>query len=107
MHDWPITVLKFGSSVLRTEQDLPRAVHEIYRWVRQGQRVITVVSAFGGVTDNLIKKSRAYGDAPDEGARAALIAMGEATAAAHMGLALDRAGFGDGGLRTRTAHRSA
>lgn len=93
MHDRPITVLKFGSSVLRTESDLPRAVHEIYRWVRQGERVIAVVSAFGGITDSLIEKSRAYGDNPDECASAALIATGEATAAALMGLALDRAGI--------------
>ena len=82
MHCQSITVLKFGSSVLRTEQDLPRAVHEIYRCVRQGEHVIAVVSAFGGITDSLIEKSRAYGDNPDEGASAALIATGEATAAA-------------------------
>ncbi len=93
MHCQSITVLKFGSSVLRTEQDLPRAVHEIYRWVRQGERVIAVVSAFGGITDDLIEKSRTYGAAPNEGASAALIATGEATAAALMALALDRAGI--------------
>ena len=30
-----VTVLKFGSSVLRCEDDLQTAVHEIYRWWRR------------------------------------------------------------------------
>lgn len=46
-----IVVLKFGSSVLRTHGDLPAAVHEIYRWYREGHRVIAVVSAIGDATD--------------------------------------------------------
>jgi hypothetical protein len=40
-----IVVLKFGSSVLKCRADLPAAVHEIYRWYREGTRVIAVVSA--------------------------------------------------------------
>jgi len=43
----PITVLKFGSSVLRDEAALPAAVLEIYREVRQDRRVVAVVSALG------------------------------------------------------------
>ena len=42
-----IVVLKFGSSVLRSANDLPTAVHEIYRWRREGFQVVAVVSAFG------------------------------------------------------------
>ena len=34
------TVLKLGSSVLRSEADLPLAVHEIYREWRAGRRVL-------------------------------------------------------------------
>jgi aspartokinase len=45
-----IIVLKFGSSVLRSESDLPTAVHEIYRWWREGFQVVAVVSAFGNTT---------------------------------------------------------
>jgi len=41
-----IIVLKLGSSVLETQEDLPDAVHEIYRWYRSGYRVVAVVSAF-------------------------------------------------------------
>jgi len=52
-----IVVLKFGSSVLRNEDDLPRAVHEIYRWWREGAQVIAVVSAFGDTTNQLIRRA--------------------------------------------------
>ena len=52
-----IEVLKFGSSVLRTPDELPVAVDEIYRHWRSGCRVLAVVSAFEGVTDGLIKEA--------------------------------------------------
>jgi homoserine dehydrogenase len=45
-----ISVLEFGSSILRREDDLPRVVHEIYRAVRLGHRVVAVVSALGDAT---------------------------------------------------------
>src|SRR5882762_6667481 len=49
-----IEVLKFGSSVLRSPGDLHVVVDEIYRWWRSGCRVLAVVSAFEGVTDDLM-----------------------------------------------------
>ena len=85
-------VLKFGSSVLRSEDDLPRVVDEIYRWVRGGHRVIAVVSALGNTTDQLFVKARSFGDCAGH-AIAELIANGETTSAALLGLALDQAGI--------------
>lgn len=87
-----ITVLKFGGSVLKTEDDLPRAVHEIYRHWRRGSQVIAVVSALKGETDALIEKSKAFADEPHPEALASLLFTGEATSAALLALALDRAG---------------
>jgi homoserine dehydrogenase len=89
----PIVVLKFGSSVLRSEADLPRTVDEIYRWVRKGNRVAAVVSAIGSATDSLLAKSREYGEPPRPQLIAGLLATGEATSASLLGLALDRAGI--------------
>lgn len=88
----PILVLKFGSSVLRSEEDLPRAVHEIYRWYRQGYRVVAVVSAFAGVTDDRFARARECCPDSDAAATAALVATGEAYSAALLGLSLDRSG---------------
>lgn len=92
MTDTKITVLKFGGSVLRGEDDLPVAVHEIYRHWRQGSQVLAVVSAFGGTTDELLDRSKAYGDDPHPEALATLLLTGEATSAALLALALKRSG---------------
>lgn len=93
MSSLPIIVLKFGGSVLTREHDLANAVHEIYRWNRDGFRVVAVVSALGKTTDKLLAQGHHYGAVPEPGALASLVATGEATSAALLGLALDRAGI--------------
>jgi homoserine dehydrogenase len=88
-----ITVLKFGSSVLRSEHDLPRVVHEIYRLWRTGERVLAVVSAFGDTTDRLLDRARSICSDSNEDVLATLLATGETTAAALVALSLQRAGI--------------
>lgn len=87
-----VIVLKFGSSVLRSRSDLPGAVHEIYRWYREGHRVIAVVSAIGSTTEWLLAEGCVLKAEPDPHALAELLATGERGAAAFLGIALDRAG---------------
>jgi homoserine dehydrogenase len=86
-------ILKFGNSVLRTDSDLPRAVHEIYRERRRGRRVLAVVSAFGCTTDELLKRAQQLGLPPQREGLAALLETGETAAAALLTLALDRSGI--------------
>src|SRR5579864_8950025 len=87
-----VIVLKFGSSVLQSRADLPNAVHEIYRWVRQQYRVVAVVSAFAGETDRLLATAADYRDAHPE-AVARIVATGEEVATAFLALELDRFGI--------------
>jgi homoserine dehydrogenase len=87
-----VVVLKFGSSVLVSRADLLNAVHEIYRWYRDGSGVIVVVSAIGKATETLLEQSRELSESPEPWATAELLATGERTSAALLGLALDRAG---------------
>jgi homoserine dehydrogenase len=89
----PIIVLKFGSSVLRNENDLPTAVHEIYRWWREGFQVVAVVSALGNTTDELTTRAHSVCDRPGDELLAALLATGETTSSALIGLALKRSGI--------------
>jgi homoserine dehydrogenase len=89
-----LTVVKFGSSVLRGEQDLPVVVEEIARWLRTEQYVLAVVSAFANRTEELFKRASAYGEPASNEAVARLVATGEEEAAALLGLALARAGIG-------------
>jgi homoserine dehydrogenase len=99
-----IRVLKFGSSVLRSEADLPAAVQEIYREWRSGTAVVAVVSAFGSTTDDLLKKAEQLGLPPSPGAVATLLATGEAAASALLTLALQRSGLPATLLDAHTAH---
>jgi len=81
-----IVVLKFGSSVLRTEADLPQAIEEIYREWRAGRQVIAVVSAFAGVTDQRFAQTRAI--TTDAFEQAAWIAGGEEESGTKLAAAL-------------------
>ena len=89
-----LCVLKFGSSVLGREEDYPKVVEEVYRHVREGEKVVAVVSALAGETDALLEQARRVGG---EGAPAALVArlarVGELQSAALMALALSKAGL--------------
>jgi homoserine dehydrogenase len=88
-----LIVLKFGGSVLLDEQRLRIAVHEIYRWRRDGWRVIAVVSALAGRTEDLIAKCALSFANPSDQSKASLIASGELESASLLGVHLDRAGI--------------
>lgn len=85
-----IVVLKFGSSVLRTEAELPRAIDEIYREWRSGRQVIAVVSAFAGVTDRRFAQTRAM--TADLHEQAAWVAGGEEESGTKLAAALEANG---------------
>jgi homoserine dehydrogenase len=88
-----IIVLKFGGSVLRSQADVPTAVHEIYRWYRAGWRVVAIASALGDSTARLLREARELASDPQPHAMAELLASGERQAAALLGIALDRVGI--------------
>ncbi|MET0497372.1 MAG: hypothetical protein ABW106_03760 [Steroidobacteraceae bacterium] len=88
-----IIVLKFGSSVLGNRTDLLNAVHEIYRWYRDGWRVVAIVSAIGKTTETLLAEARELAVRSQPDATAELLATGERHCAALLGIALDRAGI--------------
>ncbi|HZW06005.1 MAG TPA: homoserine dehydrogenase [Phycisphaerales bacterium] len=87
-----VVVLKLGGSVLASDSSLPAAVSEVYRHLREGRRVVAVVSAIGETTDELLGRARSVCDQADEQTLAALLATGEHTSAALLTLALQRAG---------------
>jgi homoserine dehydrogenase len=84
-------VLKFGSSVLRSEDELPRAVAEIARHRDLGRSVVAVVSAIGTTTDVLLEKAHRISRHPEPSALALMVATGEDVAAAFLTMALDNA----------------
>ncbi|HEY2798400.1 MAG TPA: hypothetical protein VGK26_10975 [Thermoanaerobaculia bacterium] len=86
-------VLKFGSSVLRSEDELPRAVAEIARQRDLGRSVVAVVSAIGTTTDVLLEKAHRISRNPEPSALALMVATGEDVAAAFLTMALENAGL--------------
>lgn len=88
-----VIVLKFGGSVLTDEHRLRIAAHEIYRWRREGWKVVAVVSAFAGRTDELLESCRCGGLEADPHATAAVLACGERESAAKLAGCLDRVGI--------------
>lgn len=89
----PVVVLKFGGSLLNSPADVPEVVSEIYRHVRQGQKVVAVVSAFAGETDRLLAEARALGTPHEHGLLPAYVSLGEVRSAALVALACDRVGL--------------
>lgn len=88
-----IVVLKFGSSILASEAHIANAVHEVYREVRAGRRVVVVCSAMGDTTNRLISRAGEITDKPHPAAYAALLAVGESQSSAQVALAIDAAGM--------------
>jgi len=88
-----IEVLKFGSSVLRTPDDLHVAVDEIYRRWRDGCRILAVVSAFEGITDELMTEVVDVLGADCPEATAAYVATGEQKTAALLSGSLQTSGI--------------
>lgn len=89
----PLSVLKFGSSVLAEEDDYPAVALEIYRHVRDGEKVIAVVSALAGETDRLLNQAERVGGAEMDALTARLARVGELHSAALMALAACRMGM--------------
>ncbi len=88
-----VIVLKFGGSVLADETRLSQAVHEIYRWRRDGWQVVGVVSALAGATNARLATCDRIHDRASRSSTATLAALGELECAALLGLHLDRAGI--------------
>lgn len=87
-----VIVLKFGGSVLACPESLSLAVHEIYRWRRDGWSVLAVVSAFNGETDALLGEAIERGNGACRHVLAAAVGQGELRSASQLGLLLERSG---------------
>lgn len=87
-----LIVLKFGGSVLTDRSTLGLVVREVRRWRAEGWNVVAVVSALGGVTDDLLETCRTSGPGADPHVVAAVLATGEQQCASLLALRLAREG---------------
>jgi homoserine dehydrogenase len=86
------SIVKYGSSVLRGEGDIPRVAADIARQALNSVKLIVVVSAFEGRTAALIGMARERAIAPEAPAYARLVSSGEFESAAILCDALIKSG---------------
>jgi homoserine dehydrogenase len=86
-------VLKFGGSVLSSPADFPRITGEIQKHLDEGFQVLVVVSAYFGVTEQLISRAREKNYCTSHVEYAELIASGEFQSATDLSTYLIQLGF--------------
>lgn len=84
----PVSVLKFGSSLLSDAGGFERATEEVACEVSRGRRVVVVVSAVRGATDRLLRDALGLSARPPATLLALLLRTGEDASVALMGIGL-------------------
>jgi aspartate kinase len=87
-----LIVQKYGGTSVGTPERICRAARRIIETQRKGCRVVAVVSAMAGVTDQLIKLAKAVSPQPTQRELDLLLATGENAAAALTAMAVNALG---------------
>jgi aspartate kinase len=88
-----LLVQKYGGTSVANASRIKAVAERIVATVRQGNKVIVVVSAMAGETDKLTKLSRTITDTPDEREMDLLLSSGERITSALTAMAIQRLGF--------------
>jgi len=83
-----LRILKFGSSVLERPEDYRAVAVEVRTEIEKGNKVVAVVSAMGGTTDELLAAVNAVTQTPPHALLVSLLATGEEASVALLSMAL-------------------
>lgn len=89
----PVSVVKFGSSVLRAPADAAIVAQEIARLSARGEKIVAVISAFLGDTDRLLAESSSLSGGGPSRYAARLVSLGEERACLCLALACEAIGL--------------
>ncbi|WP_137994284.1 aspartate kinase [Streptomyces vilmorinianum] len=108
-----VVVQKYGGSSLATDDHVRHVARRIAAAVREGRRVVTVVSAQGDTTDDLIRQATAFHARPPARELDQLLSTGETASSALLAMALQDMGVaatalagGPGGVLATGPHGS-
>jgi len=87
-----LIVQKYGGTSVGTPERIRNVASRVLATQREGHSVVVVVSAMSGVTDNLLKLSKAVADSPTERELDVLLATGEQTTIALTAMAINALG---------------
>ena len=109
-----LIVQKYGGTSVGTPERIRNVARRLIETQQSGCRVVAVISAMAGVTDNLIKLARETSPQPAEREFDALLATGEQAAIALIAMAVDALGGkavsltgAEAGILTDRAHTRA
>ena len=83
-----LIVQKYGGTSVGNPERIKNVAARVAKYHRQGDKIVVVVSAMSGVTDNLIKLAKEIMPLPDEREMDVLLATGEQTTIALAAIAL-------------------
>ena len=89
----PIVVQKYGGSSLATTEKVRKVAKRIADTVSKGHRVVAVVSAMGGTTNELLAQAKELSENPNPRELDMLLSVGERISTAMLGIALDELGL--------------
>ncbi len=87
-----LIVQKYGGTSVANPDRIKNVAHRVKQWHCKGDKIVVVVSAMSGVTDNLIKLAREISPDPSERELDMLLATGEQTTIALTAMALHAIG---------------
>jgi aspartate kinase len=109
-----LIVQKYGGTSVASPERIRNVARKILETQQQGCRVVAVISAMAGVTDNLIKLARETAPQPEERELDVLLATGEQAAIALTAMAINALGGraisltgAEAGILTDRAHTRA
>src|SRR5436309_1496750 len=109
-----LIVQKYGGTSVGSPERIRNVARKILETQRQGCKVVAVISAMAGVTDNLIKLARDTAPQPEEREMDVLLATGEQAAIALTAMAINALGGraisltgAEAGILTDRAHTRA
>ena len=87
-----LVVQKYGGTSVGSPERIRKVAERLLETQREGCRVVAVISAMAGVTDNLLKLAREISPRPDEREMDILLATGEQAATALVAMAVNALG---------------
>src|ERR1700680_2987234 len=109
-----LIVQKYGGTSVGTPERIRNVAQRVLATQREGSRVVAVISAMAGVTDNLLKLASEMSPDPDKRELDLLLATGERAASALVTMAINALGGkaisltgAEAGILTDPAHTRA
>lgn len=87
-----LIVQKYGGTSVGSPERIRKVAERLLETQREGCRVVAVISAMAGVTDNLLKLAHAVSPQPDDREMDVLLATGEQTSIALVAMAVNAMG---------------